>query len=116
MVAVRGVIGAAAWFAPRLSGRVLGLDPGRNPEVAYLARLFAVRDAALGFGLGTSDEAGRAQWLRAGIACDFGDAVAGVLAGRRGELPKPATVMVTGAALAAVTLGFLALRGEQPAT
>jgi hypothetical protein len=40
--------------------------------------------------------------------------VAGVLAGRRGELPKRAAVMVTATALAAAALGVAALQGEQP--
>lgn len=113
-MALRGVIGAGTWVAPRLSGRVFGLDPVGNPQAPYLARLFAIRDAALGYGLGTSDEAGRAWWLRLGIACDSADAVAGVLAGRRGELPGPATVLVTAAALGAVTLGVAALQGQRP--
>ncbi len=113
LVALRCAIGAGAWLAPRCSGRAFGLDPAANPQAPYLVRLFAVRDAALGYGLGTSDEGRRVWWLRIGIACDFADAVAGVLAGRRGELGGPATVLVSTAALGAVALGVTALRGEQ---
>jgi hypothetical protein len=54
--------------------------------------------------------------LRVGVACDLADALAGLLAGRRGELPKHATVMVTATALAAAALGVVALQDEQSAS
>jgi hypothetical protein len=113
LVGLRGAVGAGAWLAPRLSGRLFGLDPAGNPQAPYLGRLFGVRDVALAVGLSASTGAERAQWLRLGIACDLADAVAGLLAGRRGELPKPATVLVTATALSAAALGAAALRDEQ---
>ena len=115
---VRGAIGASAWLAPRFSGRLFGLDPEGNPQAPYLGRLFGVRDAALAFGLGSSSGQQRVQWLQAGVACDLADALAGLLAGRRGELPPRSTVLVTGTALFAAALGIAALRDEdeQPAT
>jgi hypothetical protein len=82
----------------------------------YLGRLFAARDAALAFGLSTSAGRERAQWLRIGIACDLADAAAGLLAGRRRELPARATILVTGTALGAAALGIVALQGEKPAS
>jgi hypothetical protein len=115
LIRVRAAIGTGAWLAPKLSGRLFGLDPASNPQAPYLGRLFGARDAALAFGLSTSSGAQRAQWLRIGIACDLADAAAGVLAGRNKELPKHATVMVTATALAAAALGLVALRSEQPA-
>ena len=51
LVGMRGAIGTGAWLAPKLSGRLFGLDPAANPQAPYLGRLFAVRDAALAFGL-----------------------------------------------------------------
>ncbi len=57
----------------------------------------------------------RAQWLRLGVACDPADAVAGLAAGRRGELPKAATFMVTTTALVAAALGIAALQDNTPA-
>jgi hypothetical protein len=113
LVGLRGAVGAGAWLAPRLSGRLFGLDPAGNPQAPYLGRLFGVRDVALAVGLSASNGPERAQWLRLGIACDLADAVAGLLAGRRGELPKPATVLVTATALSAAALGAAALRDEQ---
>jgi hypothetical protein len=116
LVAVRGAIGTGAWLAPRLSGRLFGLDPAANPQAAYLGRLFAARDAALAFGLGTSSGRERSQWLRIGVACDLADAAAGLLAGRRGELPSRAAILVTATALGGAALGIAALQVEKPAS
>ena len=113
LVAGRAAIGAGAWLAPRLSGRLFGLDPDANPQGAYLGRLFGARDVALAFGLRMATDGQRANWLRIGIACDLADAAAGVLAGRREELNTRTTVLVTATALAAAGLGFAALKGEQ---
>jgi hypothetical protein len=112
LVGMRGAIGVGAWVAPRISGRLFGLDVPGNPQAPYLARLFGVRDAALAYGLKSTQGAARAQWLKVGIACDLADALAGVFAGRRGELPAFATVLVTGTALGAAALGVAALQGE----
>lgn len=118
LIGIRGAVGTGSWLAPRLSGRLFGLDPAANPQAPYLGRLFGVRDAALAFGLATTSGAQRAQWLQVGIACDLADAVAGLLAGRRGELPKRATVMVTTTAVIGAAMGLIALQGngdgEQP--
>jgi hypothetical protein len=115
LVGLRGAIGVGAWLAPRSSGRLFGLDPDANPQSPYLGRLFGARDAALAFGLSTSSGSQRSQWLRIGIACDLADAGAGLLAGRRGELPTRAAVLVTATALVAAALGVAALQGEQSA-
>src|SRR5437588_13039162 len=115
LVVTRSAIGAGAWLAPRLSARLLGLDPEGNPQAPYLGRLFGVRDVALGFGLSSSLGAERQQWLRIGVACDLADAAAGVLAGRAGELPKRATLLVTATALAAAATGIAAMRSEEAA-
>src|SRR5947209_4463909 len=96
LVATRTAIGAASWLAPRITGRLFGLDIAANPQAPYLARLFGVRDVALGYGLAATEGGQRDSWLRIGIACDVADAVAGVLAGRGGELPPVSTALVTG--------------------
>jgi hypothetical protein len=116
LVATRAAIGAGAWLMPRFSGRLFGLDPDANPQAPYLARLFGVRDVALGVGLSSSSGAERQQWLRLGVACDLADAAAGVLAGRSGSLPKRATLLVTATALAAAAMGIAAMRGEETET
>lgn len=113
LVSMRSAIGIGAWVAPRISGRLFGLDVPGNPQAPYLARLFGVRDAALAYGLQSTQGAARAQWLKIGIACDVADALAGVFAGRRGELPVLATVLVTSTALGAAALGIAALQDDQ---
>jgi hypothetical protein len=115
LVGLRGAIGVGAWLAPRSSGRLFGLDPDANPQSPYLGRLFGARDAALAFGLSTSSGSQRSKWLRIGIACDLADAGAGLLAGRRGELPTRAAVLVTATALVAAALGVAALQGDPSA-
>jgi hypothetical protein len=114
LVGLRAAVGAGAWLAPRMSGRLFGLDPNANRQLPYLGRLFGARDAALAFGLSTSHGSEQARWLRIGVACDLADAAAGVLAGRRGELPAVSTVLVTATAVTAAGLGIAALRGQQP--
>jgi hypothetical protein len=113
LVSLRAAVGAGSWLAPRLSGRLFGLDVEGNPQAPYLGRLFGVRDVALAVGLRTSSGPERARWLQIGIACDLADAAAGLLAARREELPRLATVLVTATALAAAGLGAAALQGEQ---
>src|SRR5438309_1295384 len=87
LVGLRTAIGAGAWLAPRITGRLFGLDPVGNPQLPYMARLFGVRDIALAVGTYTTDAEQRAQWLQLGVACDLADAAAGALAGRHGDLP-----------------------------
>lgn len=113
---LRAQIGASAWLAPNLTGKLFGLDPASNPQSAFLGRLFGARDIALAAGtLGSSGEA-RSQWLRLGLACDLADAAAAYLAGRNGTVPKHAAIMAGGTAIAAVGLGLAALSQGEPAT
>jgi hypothetical protein len=114
LVGLRAAVGAGAWLAPNFSGKLFGLDPEGNPQASYLARLFGIRDIALGFGLNSASGPERARWLQLGIVCDLADAAAGVLAGRNGSLPKRASLLVTATALAAAAMGIASLQGEQP--
>jgi hypothetical protein len=112
---LRMAVGTSAWATPRLAGKAFGLDATGNPQSPYLARLFGIRDIALGVGtLSTSGEAQR-QWLTLGVVCDAADAAAGVFAGRGGYLPKVPTVLVTGVALVAAGLGLAALANSEAA-
>lgn len=113
LAAVRLAIGAGAWIAPKLSGRLFGLDVAANPQAPYLARLFGVRDAALAWGALSSEGEARRRWLLAGLGCDMADAAAGMAGARAGYLPKATTALVTGTAIAAAALGAVAL-GERP--
>ncbi len=112
LAGVRILIGVSSWLTPRVAGRLFGLDAKSNPQSPYLARLFGVRDIALGIGALASEGDARRLWLVAGLACDGADAVAGVAGGARGYLPKFTSVLVTGTALTALGLGAAALNGE----
>ncbi|WP_051223854.1 hypothetical protein [Conexibacter woesei] len=106
----RLAIGGSAFATPGLAGRAFGLDLEANPQAPYLARLFGVRDAALGVGILTSEGDARRQWVLIGLGCDAADAVAGLAGARAGYLPKVTAALVTGAAVSAIALGALALR------
>jgi hypothetical protein len=110
---IRMAIGTSAWATPRLAGKAFGLDAAGNPQSPYLARLFGIRDIALGVGaISTTGEA-RKQWLTLGVMCDAADAAAGIFAGRAGYLPKVPTVLVTGTALLAAGMGLAALANAE---
>lgn len=109
LAAGRAAIGAGAYIAPQVTGRLFGLNPKANPQMPYIARLFGVRDVAIAVGLLASGPEQRSRWLLTGIMCDLGDAVAGVLAARDAELPKPAAALVTATALGGVGAGLVAL-------
>ena len=103
IAAGRVAIGASAYLAPNLSGRLFGLDPDGNPQASYLGRLFGARDVALGAGALRSPKKQKDSWVAAGMACDVADVGAGAMAGIRGTLPPAAAAMVT------VTAAFFAL-------
>src|ERR1700761_2923719 len=105
LVGIRAAIGLLTWLAPRLPARLFGISADANPQLPYVARLFAIRDLALAAGLRSSSGDGLRQWVRIGMACDAADAAAGLIAGRRGELSTLSTVLVTAPALAGIQLG-----------
>jgi hypothetical protein len=107
---IRLAIGAGAWLTPRLAGRAFGLDVPGNPQSPYLARLFGVRDVALGLGTLQSTGAARRQWLQAGLICDVADAAAAVMAGRRGYLSPLTATLVFAPAVLGIAMGAKALR------
>jgi hypothetical protein len=111
MVGGRMLFGVAFFAAPGPSMRAVGLAPDDNPQALHWARIFGIRDAALGLGLLGSRGDARRLWWRLGMLCDAGDAAAGVLSWRRGDLPqRPRTlVLFTGSALAGVAFGAAAM-------
>jgi hypothetical protein len=110
LASIRLAIGAGSWLAPRLAGRAFGLDVPANPQAVYLARLFGVRDFALGWGVLTTQGEARRQWLMIGVACDAADALAGIAGKRDGSLPAFTSALVTSTAVSAVALGVGAVR------
>ena len=110
LIGIRASVGAGAWIAPRLAGRLFGLDAVANPQLPYVARLFGVRDVTLAAGLALSTGQSRRLWFQLGIACDVADTVAGLAAGRQGEISRLSTVLVTAPALLGIGLGIAGLR------
>lgn len=108
----RLLVGAVSWLAPRATWRAVGL--GRPTDLGSpdaVTRLFGARDVALGLALLQPEPAVRRRALRACVAVDSADTVAGLLAVRAGA-PRPSLVGVAaGAALLAVS-GVVALRDE----
>jgi len=112
LVGLRIAVGVASWLTPRPAGKLFGLDAKANPQSPYLARLFGARDIALAYGAMSSEGEHQRQWLTVGVACDVADSLAGIAGGRRGYLPKFASVLVTATAVSAAALGALALSQE----
>ena len=114
LVVVRFVLGPLSWFAPRFFMAAIGLDPRSNPQAAYMSRLFGVRDLTLGLGLVATRGSARRLWWRLGILCDLGDAAAGAVSARRGELPAGdrTLILFTGAGLVGAALGAAALHSD----
>jgi hypothetical protein len=106
---LRVAVGAGAWAAPNTTGKLFGLDPDNNPQASFMARLFGIRDIALGLGTTATTGSSRRLWWQLGIACDLADAAAAALAARNGTLPKVAAVMAGTTAIAAAGLGVAAL-------
>jgi hypothetical protein len=98
IIGLRAGIGAGAWLAPNLSGRLFGLDPVGNPQLPYVGRLFGARDVVLGAGVLRAGRKQKTDWITAGMACDVADVAAGAMAGARGQLPVSAAGMVTATA------------------
>jgi Domain of unknown function (DUF4267) len=105
----RIAIGAISWLAPNLAGKLFGLDPSSNEQAPYLARLFGVRDLALGIGALQTTGAQQKQIVQLGLACDAADVAAGLLGRRAGYLSPLATIMVTGGAVAAAAMSAAAI-------
>jgi hypothetical protein len=105
----RAAIGAGAWTAPRLAGRLLGLHTASPAQRQLMVRLFAIRDLALAAGLQYSGEESRRLWLQLGIVCDAADGVAGLVAGRE----ETRLALLSLPALIGVGLGVAALRAER---
>ena len=115
LLAVRFVLGTTSWFTPKAFMAVIGMDPFANPQAGYMSRLFGVRDLTLGLGLLASRGNARRVWWRLGILCDLGDAAAGVVSVRHGELPSRPRVwagLIAGAGLVGASLGAAALADD----
>lgn len=97
---VRFLLGSSSWLTPKFFMVAIGMDPHSNPQAAYMARLFGIRDLALGIGLLSTHEDARRLWWRIGMMCDVGDMVGGLISARNGELPTHPRVLAPSFAVA----------------
>jgi hypothetical protein len=109
----RLIVGLSSWAAPRWATRAMGLDI-KAPAGAYWARLFGIRDAALGVGLLLAEDGDdRRRWRMLGIASDAADAVAGEIAARDSNATGFSRWALPGAAAAVVALGVAGLLTDE---
>lgn len=99
----RVAIGLAAFAAPKLAVKLMGLGSAADPGRDYVARMFAAREIALGAGYLLSDDHGRRLWARLGLAVDSLDVLSGLKT--RGALPLWVTAGAVGIAGAAAGIG-----------
>ena len=109
LAGLRIVVGVLSWFAPNLAGTLFGLDVKKNKQAPYLARLFGVRDIALGVGTLMATGSARRTWLQMGLVCDTADAAAAGIGHKDGYLDGQTAIMLAVPAVAAVALGSAAL-------
>lgn len=105
----RIAIGIGSIASPTLTARMFGLSPANNPQLGYFARMFGVREIALGGLTLLAKGDARRTMVLAGIAVDGADAATGAIGIARKEIPPLAGVMLIGAALGAAGSGGAAL-------
>jgi hypothetical protein len=110
LASIRLANGAAALLAPVAFSRRLGVDSEANPAAPYVLRLFGVRTVLLGYELLQPDATGRRRALRTAPFVHAGDAVAGMLAGAGGRLPRRAATAATLISTANLVLALAAHR------
>ena len=81
----RVALGAAAFAAPGLTVKLMGMGGGADAGRDYVTRMFAAREIALGAGYLLSKGSGRKIWARLGLVVDTLDTVNGLQS--RGRLP-----------------------------
>src|SRR4051812_11017013 len=105
----RTAAGAAILALPVLSARLLGADAATAKRVAWLTRMMAVRDTAIGAGgLAAVRGTGSATpWIIAGAASDVVDAIVLTQALRQGRAKGLTATAVVPLAAASAALGAL---------
>ena len=105
----RIAVGTVSLLSPTLAARLFLLDPGTNPQVPYVTRMFGSREVALGAITLASSGAARQRLVQLGIAVDGADVVTGVAGASTGAVPKKAGIMMALVAAGAVATGVLDL-------
>ena len=106
----RIAVGAGALADPRLAGRLFHLDPQLNPQLPFVARLFASRELALGVATLLASGPARRNLVAIGILVDAADAATGYLGVREGLITPKAGRALGIPALTAVAAGIAGLQ------
>lgn len=107
----RIAIGVGSIVSPNTTARLFGLKPAANPQLGYFARMFGVREIALGSLTLLAKGDMRRTMVIAGMAVDGGDAATGAIAIARKEVGILTGGMLIAVALGAVGSGASALKG-----
>ena len=98
-VTMRLLVGGTAFLAPGLGARLIGL-PRADPQAAYWARLFGIRDVVLGVAALRLAGDQRREVIRLTALCDAVD-VGSALLGRRAGFSTATTALAGVTAVAA---------------
>ncbi|WP_436795056.1 hypothetical protein [Actinospongicola halichondriae] len=111
LAGIRAALGVGALLAPRLTGKLFGIDADESPAAPYLARLFGARELYMASpflmpapGLDEQELAARA------VPVDAADTVAAFAAGLKGYLPWRAAIPAAATAAVATWLGTAAAK------
>ncbi|HEX8646440.1 MAG TPA: hypothetical protein VF715_06035 [Thermoleophilaceae bacterium] len=107
LTAIRGSIGVAALFAPRVVAWSLGVRGGPGEELRYVMRIWGARNVV--FALATPRDPG--SWLPGNVAIDLLDLASGVVYARRTRPGVRGVAVATVPPLVAAALGTAAARG-----
>ena len=112
----RVALGVGAFLAPGPTLRPVGIDASSDPHLGYLSRIAGSRDVVLGVLTLVASGDSRRALVAAGLAVDAADAVAGVVAGRRGGFDTRTALALTTLPLASVAVlaGHLARLRRSP--
>jgi len=115
---MRVLVGVASYLFPHLSAKLVGLNPARNRQGAYWARLFGIRDVMLGVGAERATGEARRQVLLLAVVCDAADVLSALMGRRAGYLSAVSTFLTGGlaAAAAAVSTAARAETDRRPET
>ncbi len=106
IVTSRVTLAMAGLAAPRLVARLFGVRDAA-PSLSYVMRLFAIREAMLGYQLYQASDAELEEIYRQGIAIDSIDLVSAIAGYARGDISTQTLLLGGGAAGAFAALGYV---------
>jgi hypothetical protein len=105
-------LGAANVILPGVTVRLLGLKPGRNPQLTYVARVAGVTNAAIGAALLAGPPEARPVLVQIGLASDVLGLLAMRMAKKKGTIGLRAAAVGGLLGLATAGLGAAVVSGK----